>query len=232
MTVPDNPPRMPRFQPGDKVRVRYGVTAPDFEDIPLGGWTGMIGTVEQADDQIAYEIEWDRRTLDAMHPVYKKRCERDDLDVETLWLAEEDVEPDDGTPVPIEQPTEIRTPPLSEKDQDDRVRKALGLTHDDPIPEISPESLRAYHRSLAANLKFPFTADCGEEEVSPFSRKRATMTVTGLLDPDEGGVLSVEDGLLCTGRDREEQVEFPLCDIEVKKKDPNARLVSDYAYWF
>ena len=107
------------------------------------------------DDQITYEIEWDRRTLDGMHPVYKNRCERDGLDPETMWLGEEDLEADDGTPVPIEQPTAIRTPPLSEKDQDDRVRKALGLTHDDPLPEISHETLSAYHRYLAAQPEVP-----------------------------------------------------------------------------
>ena len=57
------------------------------------------------------------------------------------------------------------------------------------------------------------------------------MTVTGLLDPERGD-LSVEDGLVCTGRDRDEEIEFPLGEIEVKKKDPNSKLVSDYAYWF
>ena len=31
---------IPRFQVGDKVRVKYGVIDPDFPDIPLGGWTG------------------------------------------------------------------------------------------------------------------------------------------------------------------------------------------------
>src|SRR3954464_15356143 len=126
----------PRFQPGDRVRVKYGVADPDFPDIPLGGWAGTVEMAEQVDDQITYEIEWDRKTLDGMHPVYKNRCERDGLDLETMWLGEEDLEADDGTPVPIEQPTQIRTP-LSEKDQDYRVRMALGLTHDDPLPEIS-----------------------------------------------------------------------------------------------
>jgi len=51
-----------------------------------------------------------------------------------MWLGDEDLELDDGTRVPIEQPTTIITKPLSEKDQDDRVRMALGLTHDDPLP--------------------------------------------------------------------------------------------------
>ena len=231
MTDPMKTRRTPRFEPGDRVRVRYGVTAPDFEDIPLGGWTGVVTGVEQVDDLIDYEVEWDRRTLDGMHPVYRKRCERDDLDVETMCLTEEDIEPDDGTHVPIEQPTGIKTPPLSERDEDDRVRRALGLTHDDPIPGISHETLGAYYRYLTGHLKFPFTAYCGEEEIGPYSRKRATMTVTGLIDPD-GDVVGLEDGLFCTGRDRGNEFEVPLCEIEVKKKDPNSKPVSDYAYWF
>src|SRR3954447_2019128 len=97
----------PHFEAGARVRVRSGVTVPDFPDIPLGGWAGAIETVEIVDDQITYEVEWDRKTLDGMHPVYRKRCERDGLDPETMWLGQEDLEADDGTPVPIEQPTGI-----------------------------------------------------------------------------------------------------------------------------
>ena len=99
----------PRFQVGDKVRVKYGVIDPDFPDIPLGGWTGTVTEVEQADDQITYEIKWNKRTLNGMHPVYLKRCERDGLEMESMWLGEEDIEPDDGTPVSLEQPTQIKT---------------------------------------------------------------------------------------------------------------------------
>src|SRR3954468_24647530 len=218
----------PRFQPGARVRVRSGVMDPNFPDIPLGGWAGTIEESEQGEGEAVYLIEWDRRTLDCMHFIYRNRCERDGLQVESMWLGDGALEADDGKMAPIEQPTEIRTPPLSEKDQDDRVRKAMGLTHDDPVPEISHEALSAYSRYLAAQLKFPFAAIRGEVEIGPYSRKRATMTVTGLLGPDESGGLSVEDGLVCTGRDGEEEIEFPLCDIEVKTKDPNFRLVSDY----
>jgi hypothetical protein len=231
MTKPQKPLPPPRFQPGDKVRVKYGVTVPDFDDIPLGGWAGTIKEVMQSEDQITYEIEWNQRTLDSMHPVYRKRYERDGFEVETFFLNEEDIELDEGTPIPMEQPTEIRTPPLSEKDQDDRVRMALGLTHDDPLPEVSRETLLTYHRHLAANLKFPFTAFYGEEEIGPFSSKRGTVTVTGLLNPERDNLIE-EDGVICTGRHREKEIEFALSGIEVKKKDPNYRLISDYSYWF
>jgi hypothetical protein len=221
----------PRFQPGDRVRGRSGVTVPGFEDIPLGGWAGTIEMSEQVDDQITYEIVWDRRTLDGMHPVYKNRCERDGLDPETMWLGEEDIEPDDGTPVPIEQPTAIQTPALAEEDEEDRVRAVFGLTHDDPLPEVGEETLLTYYRSLVARLKLPFAAVYGEEVIGPYSRKKRTITVTGLLDP-EGYDLDEEFGLIGTGRDRDEEIEFPLDEIEVKKTDPNAKLLSDYSFWF
>ena len=221
----------PRFQVGNKVRVRQGLHDPILTETHLGGWSGTIKKIEQCEDEITYEIEWDKRTLDGMHPAYRKSCERDGLEMETMWLDEEYVEPDDGSPMPIEQPTGIKTPPLSERDQDDRVRMVLGLTHDDPLPEISLETLLTYHRYLTANLKFPFNAYCGEEEVGPFSRKRATMTVTGLLDPVREG-LGVEDGLVCKGRGRGDEIEVPLAEIEAGKKNPNFKLISDYAYWF
>ena len=53
MTSLSEPTTSPRFEPGAKVRVKYGVTVPDFEDIPLGGWTGTIQGVEQTDDQMS-----------------------------------------------------------------------------------------------------------------------------------------------------------------------------------
>ena len=31
-----------RFQVGDKVRVKPGVSDPDYPDMPLGGWSGTI----------------------------------------------------------------------------------------------------------------------------------------------------------------------------------------------
>src|SRR4051812_30299108 len=152
------PSDTPLFKVGDKVRVKPGVNDLDFPDMPLGGWAGTVKEVEQAEGQVTYLIEWNGKTLKGIHPVYRKRCERDGLEFETMWLGEEDIEPDEGKSVPIEKPTAIVTKPLSEKDQDDRVRMALGLTHDDPLPDVSRKTLLAYHRYLKAQLKLPFKA--------------------------------------------------------------------------
>jgi hypothetical protein len=210
----------PRFKPGDRVRVKYGVRDPDFADIPLGDWAGIVKEVEQAKSETTYLIAWDRATLKGMHPVYKKRCERDGLELEAMWLGDEDIEPHDGTTVPIEQPTKIVTPPLSEKVQEDRVRMALGLTHDDPLPDVRRKTLLAYHRYLTANLKFPFTMKSG--------RGGTSVTVRRLLDPTEYD-LEEDAGLLCEVRSREGPFDIPLSEID---EDVRNRLIRDYNYWF
>jgi hypothetical protein len=58
-----------RFAAGAQVRVKPGTTDPDFPDIPLGGWAGTIREVDQRSDPPTYLIEWNRHTLDHMHPV-------------------------------------------------------------------------------------------------------------------------------------------------------------------
>ena len=210
----------PRFEPGAKVRVKHGVRDPDFGDIPLGGWAGVVKEVERAKGETTYLIAWDRTTLGGIHPVYKKRCKRDGLALESMWLGDEDLEADDGTPVPIEQPTSIVTKPLLEKDQDDRVRMALGLTHDDPLPEVSRKTLLAYHRYLAANLRFPFRAKSEADGMS--------LAVHRLLDPKECDL--DEEGLLCEARSREGPFDFPLSELD--DAVGNRKLVGDYGYWF
>ena len=212
----------PRFKPGVKVRVRHGVRDPDFPDIPLGGWAGTVKEVEQAKGETTYLITWDRDTLRGMHPVYKKRCERHGLGLESMWLGDDDLEPDDGTRVPIERPTAIITKPLSEKDQDDRVRMALGLTHDDPLPDVSSKTLRAYHRYLRDNLKLPFKAR--------YENDGSSLTVHRLLEPRQYD-LDEEEGLLCEARNRGGPFDVPLAELD-DAGSGNRKLVGDFGYWF
>jgi hypothetical protein len=212
----------PRFEPGSKVRVKHGVRDPDFADIPLGGWAGTVKEVEQARGETTYLITWDRATLRAMHPVYKRRCERDGLELDSMWLGDEDLELDDGTPVPIEQPTSIATRPLSEKDQDDRVRMALGLTHDDPLPEVGRKTLLAYYRYLKDHLKFPFRAR--------YEGDGSSLTVHRLPDPKEYD-MDEEEGLICEARGRESSFDVPLAELD-EAGTGNRKLVGDYGYWF
>ena len=99
------------------------------------------------------------------------------------------------------------TPPLSEKDQDDRVRMALGLTHDDPLPEVTYENLLAYHRYLSKSLVFPFKARY-EKPVGRSKRVEMPLTVTGLLRPDECEI-DEQYGIIGTGSDPGRTGRFP-----------------------
>jgi hypothetical protein len=226
-------PRPPaRFAAGAQVRVKPGTTDPDFPDIPLGGWAGTIQEVDQRSDPPTYLVEWDRHTLDHMHPVYRKRCERDGLVLESMWLGEDDIEPATGEPAVIEQPTEIRTRPLNEKDEDDRVRMALGLTSDDPLADVNHDTLLAYHHYLAAHLAFPFEASWSAES-GPLDTSTQTITITGLSDPeDDDSWVDEMYGLLCEAKAGRRVIEVPLAECEARKGTPNRQLLADYSYWF
>ncbi len=66
---------IPRFKIGDKVRVKSGVSEPDYPDIPLGGWTGTVTEIIEERRKIECVFELDDRTLASLHPIYRKRCE-------------------------------------------------------------------------------------------------------------------------------------------------------------
>ncbi len=219
----------PRFKVGDKVRVKPGVSDPDFPGMPLGGWSGNITQIIEHEGQINCVFELDERTLTSIHPIYKQRCEIDGLDYRFMGLNQEEIEPDDGTPAPIEQPTAIVPRPLSPNDQDDRVRLAFGLTHDDPLPNVSPETLMTYYRYLLAHLTLPFRAYY-RRKTGPYSSKLVRLTVTGLYDFDQYEVEECH-GLIGVGQEPGGSVEFSLREIEGIEDEANHRLIEDYAYW-
>lgn len=213
----------PKFKVGDAVRVKAGVTVPDFDDIPLGGWAGEVVEVEKCNAAM-YLIRWNKSTLDKIHPVFRKRCERDGLEFEEMWLAEVDLEPDIGESPEIEQPATIVTKPLSPKDQDDRIRIVFRLTADDPLPEVTDDTLLVYHKYLATNLVFPFQAEHGAEYGHP-----ERVTVIGLGDLNEPMIDDMH-GILCEVRLEGQVVTLPLSELD--EATGNRRLVSDYCYWF
>jgi hypothetical protein len=224
--TPKKPQAATRFTVGAQVRVKPGTTDPDFSDIPLGGWAGTIREVDPRDPP-TYLIEWNRHTLNQMHPVYRNRCDRDGLDWKSMWLGDEDLEPDTGEPAAIEQPTNIVTRPLNEQDEDDRVRMALGLTSDDPPPDVEEATLLAYHRYLTEHLTFPF-----EAAWEPESRPTKAVKIIALSDPDDEPGLDETYGLFCAAKSRGGLVEISLADCRGKKGTPNWQLLADYAYWF
>jgi len=218
-----------RFAVGDAVRVRSGIPDPEYPDVPLGGWAGKITGVQEGDPPL-YDIHWSQETLRLMHPIYRKRCERDGLDFEEMRLGEDELEADAGGPVILEQPTKIVTPPLSMKDQDDRIRAVFGLTSDNLLPEVDEDSLCTYYKYLAAKLKFPFAAtwtrEAGPKDVTE------KVTVLALSGSEDDPWIDDMYGILCKARMVRGKSDLPLCEIEKVKGEPNKQLAADYAYWF
>ena len=225
----DKGPQTPaRFAVGALVRVKPGTTTPDYPDVPLGGWTGTIQEVDRRSSPPLYYIEWNQYTLDHMHPVYRNRCERDGMEYGGMFLDEKDLEPDPGGPAAIEQPTHIATRPLNAKNEDDRVCMALGLTSNDPLPEVDEDTLRTYYRYLAARLAFPSEARWDPED----GRPAETVTLTGLSGPEDHIWVDEMYGLLVHARAGPRRITVPLGECKAKKGSPNRQLLQDYAYWF
>lgn len=212
------------FKTGDRVRVRPGIRDNDYPDMPMGGWAGTIAEVH---DDGMYTVRWTEETMTSIHSVFKKRCENDGLDFETYWLGADDLEPDPGGPLHIEQPKKVTPRPLSPKDQGDRVRMVLGLTSDDPLPDVDHESLKTYGDHLSKNLALPFLAEHGAEYGHPDRIK-----VLGLGDADGEPMIDDNRGILCDARMEGDLVTLPLSKIDEVRGSQNRRLIDDYRYWF
>jgi hypothetical protein len=117
------------FRVGDLVRVKHGVADVDYPDIPMGGWVGRISKAEND----TYLVRWSIETLENVHPVCRKRCERDGIDIEEYWVNVDDLEAAPVEPLNMEQPTAIISRPLSVDNQEDRICMVFGLTSDEPL---------------------------------------------------------------------------------------------------
>ncbi len=69
-----------RFKVGDGIRVKPGMNDPLFPEMPLGGWTGTVTEIIKEHGQIDCVFKLDDRTLARIHPIHRKRCDRDGLD--------------------------------------------------------------------------------------------------------------------------------------------------------
>jgi hypothetical protein len=212
-----------KFAVGDQVRVRYGTVDPDYSDLPLGGWSGTI--VKINDDGLC-NIKLNQNTLDQIHPIYWKRCERDDLNINELDMNQEDLDPDFGEGLKLEEPTDIQTKSLDPNNHEDRIRAALGITTDDVVPFVEQDTLRHYYEHLKANLSFPFPATYWHHD-----GKRRTVHRISVVGLSKEFPIDDEYGLMCDVKNGEEQWEVPVLLLEVSEKDRTHQLIEDYRQW-
>jgi hypothetical protein len=196
------------FAVGSAVRVKPGVTDPDFPDRALGGWSGTVRELDAAESPPLCLVAWDRRTLDGIDPEHRRRCERDGLDYDSMWLA-----PDALEPVPADDPAP-------------RLRAAFGLPGDAELPEVNADSLRRYHAYLSERLSFPFAAVYRE---APLLKVQVDPILVLRLRPPE----EAKDGrglLAEVVRGGDTRV-LPLTAVECAESDAHRQPLTDYAHW-
>ena len=213
------------FAKGDLVRAKPGVVHDQYPDIPLGGWVGKVKRIGWL-TPIGYAVHWTKPTLDQTHPVFFKRCQRDEMKPYKYWLDENQLEAAaEEAPVTMEQPTNVVTRPLSTDDPDDRIRIVFGLTSDDAIPAANEDTQRRFFDYLEAHLSFPFRADYAAASVLG-SDTSETVQILGFADPP----LDRKEGIVCEARKGEHEFRVPLCNIYIHEDDPNSQYVEDYTY--
>jgi hypothetical protein len=124
----------------------------------------------------------------------------------------------------------VKTVPLviSDADQEDRIRVALGVPVDRGIPKVNRNTLWRYYSYLSAKLRFPFIAECPEPTAASEEREFRCV-VLSLLSPESFGDES--GGLSCRVRSENCRLNLPLIELVVPQNCRNFQLIEDYWYW-
>ncbi len=211
------------FRVGDQVRVQYGVADPDYPDLPLGGWAGTVNEVQEDECTIVLN----RFTLDHMHPIYKRRSQQDGLTLDEVVMGQEELAPDMGEGLSLEEPSNIETKPLDPSKQQDRIRAALGVTTDDAVPMVNGSSLQQYFDYLKTKLDFPFAATYSHHDGK--QRIVHRVSVVGMSD---GFPIDDDYGVMCDVQEGGDQWEVPVLLLELGKGNRNRQTLEDYRSWF
>lgn len=73
------PGKTPKPAAGLTVQVQPGVNMPEFDDLPIGGWTGTVLETSGAGAKMKVILEWDNETAARIPDSYKARCESQGL---------------------------------------------------------------------------------------------------------------------------------------------------------
>lgn len=82
-------------------------------------------------------------------------------------VNENDLEPNTGEALKMEQPTDIVTRPLAMNDQGDRIRAIFNLTTDDPLSDVEYDTLAVYYQYLSITCRFHFELNINQKIVAP-----------------------------------------------------------------
>ena len=81
------------LSPGTTVRVKPGVSVPEFPAVSCAGWSGTVVECVGTKTAPKYVIEWDEATVEQMPRSYIEQCESQNLFYRMACLSSEDLEP-------------------------------------------------------------------------------------------------------------------------------------------
>jgi len=215
---------------GDSVKIKQGISDVD-ENISLSDWQGrVIEIVEEYDDhRIALiNIEWDSITLKQMPEKFIinseiSGCDWTSYNIEVcdIELAKErdrisDVEK-------IIDKLEDKYAYAHLEDEGKRIMIILkGISSND-----EKSAIKRWNEYLKSNLKLPENMEISEfQEVMElnFNDKINVQKIKGI---------DYEKGIIINGLWKEQNIDFPLCDLDViNKQSNNYQIVKDYCVWF
>jgi hypothetical protein len=85
-----------KLSAGTQIRVNDGVAMPEFPQVDISGWTGMVSESQGRGADIKYIIEWDDATQQRMPPEYVSHCEQQGLYAGMACLKGADVAAEAG----------------------------------------------------------------------------------------------------------------------------------------
>jgi hypothetical protein len=221
----------PKFPVGSIVRVRRNRTGVGGTDTPFGGWVGRVIEVQE-DVCTTCLVRWNPETLAAISSFFGDCCQAGGMGFSETWLDEDDMERDDGHPMPVEQPA--GTPRRGDAQgrsknapaREARIRAVFGLFSGGPLPRACRDALLAYYEHLAAWLSFPFDGDL-QQGAGPSPGPRR-LKIVRLLQ--KAGV-NEADGILCRAVDDWGARGVPLAKVRLAPHSANSQLIADYCYW-
>ncbi len=212
----------PKFPVGSIVRVKRTRADIGHPDVPFGGWVGRVIEVQE-DVCTTCLVRWNQETLVAIGLLFEHRYKGERMYFRETWLDEDDMEHDDGNPMPVERPAGT---PCSGDDREARIGSVFGLFSGDPLPRACRDSLLTYYEHFAARLSFPFDGEF-QQRAEPLPGPRCVIIVRLL---QKAGV-NESDGILCRAVHDKGARGVPLVNVRVALNSANSQLIDDYCYW-
>jgi len=216
-----------KFKKGESIRVKQGISDPDYPSIDISGWQGRIVEFDGEDeDGELYIVAWDSISLKNMHSDVILDAIEEGIDYSLITLYANDLEK--ASPRDKEKDVETALAEIEEEffwsdlgEQGERIRAVLKTSKS----KSEKDSLKAWDTYLKSKLKFPMKVIFVGESEGVFN-EGATLS---LLSID-----SISDimGIMGTAKLEKGTASVPLCELDTEGENEANLALYDYCIWF